>query len=401
MGKYLNIGIIYIILWIIYYSQGVLYTAGGSISQGILLFQLLVSAYCLIKVHKERINSNFIKSLDLFLLLMTIYGILHILLGKAEVITELTPHIEVRKFIFLKNLYISCAPIYSFYYFTKKGLISTTTLKFAFILLLILAIVSYINTYLNVIERINKKEGDDITNNGAYFFVALIPMLLIWKNRPILVFVLLTVILYFVLMGMKRGAMIIGFGMFVYLLYGIIKLAPPKYKLLVRMLCIIMVIVGLYLAMDIYNNSDYFQRRMEETMEGNSSHRDVFYANLLDFFINKSEGLALVIGNGCDYTISLIGNYAHNDWLEIAINQGLLGIFAYIYYFTSLYKDIKILGKNNETCKKMLAMVFFSMFLTSLFSMSYNGIKLATSLAIGYCLAQLPDKKKIKVISRK
>ncbi len=396
MPKSVNISTLYILLWLVYYSQGVFYETGSFISQGVLGVLLVLSFYCFIKVNEKGTGSNFIKSLNIFLIVMTFYGVFHILLGKTAVITELTPHIEVTRITFLKNIYISLLPIYSFYYYSKKGLLTENTIKFAFIMLLLIAVISYINNYERAILKNKLKDGDEVTNNGAYGFVALLPLLLMWKKRPVLTFLFLILILFFVFAGMKRGAMIIGCGMFIYFIYKYSKMCPPKYKLIVNVLCTLIVIGTIYYAIDFYNNSEYFQKRMDATMEGNSSHRDEFYTSLLDYFIHKTGGMALLIGNGPDYTISVIGNYAHNDWLEIAVNQGILGLIVYFNYFLGLFKDI-LTSKYciDKNIRVMLIMVFFSMFMTSLFSMSYAAMRLATSLVLGYALSNLPYRKPI------
>ena len=94
----------------------------------------------------------------------------------------------------------------------------------------------------------------------------------------------------------------------------------------------------------------------------------------------------MIIGEGAMETINIAGNYAHNDWLELLTCQGLLGIIIYIAYYTSLYNTLRR-KRNNSLIYNILGMCLLIMSVSSIFSMSYNGLSLGITLCLGYCLA--------------
>ena len=148
-----------------------------------------------------------------------------------------------------------------------------------------------------------------------------------------------------------------------------------------------MIVLGSYYIADFYASSDYFQYRLENTLEGNSSNRDVFYATLVEYFINQDSLTNILFGNGAMTTIMIVGNFAHNDWLELAICQGVLGLVIYFVYFISLFVFFRK-TLHNPLVYNIIGMVLMIMFASSLFSMSYNALSISLTLCLGYCFVQ-------------
>lgn len=98
--------------------------------------------------------------------------------------------------------------------------------------------------------------------------------------------------------------------------------------------------------------------------------------------------LILYYGCGANHTVAVAGNYAHNDWLEIAINNGLIGVIIYIAYFISLIRDYIISRKRLKYYySNSLLMSTLILLSASFFSMSYNSVGIAQSMVIGFILA--------------
>ena len=119
MRQYLNKCNLYILLWVLYSLQGTLYASGSIISQGILAILLLWSIYYCFVVNTKyysRELPSFIKAVNIFLIMATIYGVVLILSGKVLYITE-GDIIKTSNFDYLKTIYISLLPIYSFFEF--------------------------------------------------------------------------------------------------------------------------------------------------------------------------------------------------------------------------------------------------------------------------------------------
>jgi O-antigen ligase len=141
-----------------------------------------------------------------------------------------------------------------------------------------------------------------------------------------------------------------------------------------------------YFTIALYADSDYFQGRIEQTMSGDSSGRNSIYSSYFSYFIEKTTALEFLIGNGTNSTYVLLGNYAHNDWLEFAINQGAVGVLMYLVYWIAFIWEWKNYRGNKE-CRNTLGDMIIAYFLISLYSMSIDAMPTAASLCIGYCLA--------------
>ena len=133
--------------------------------------------------------------------------------------------------------------------------------------------------------------------------------------------------------------------------------------------------------------SDYMMERIEETIAGNSSGRDKLYSFFWNYFTENANFLQYLFGRGANGTLEIYYNYAHNDWLEIAVNQGLIGIVVYAFYWLGFYKTWK--RATNIDAKTILALTFFIFFAKTMFSMSYADMTYVSTSILGYALATL------------
>lgn len=387
MKNYFNICTIYILLWCVYYLQGIVYTSGGMISQLVLLLVLVISGYYFVKVNVSYATISFIKVLNVFIVIMTIYGLIY-MMDPTQLYFHFYIDYKVEKLEFLKSLYISLLPIYAIYGFTKEGLLKTEVIHFVTILLLILTTLLYFHAENEALQKALEIGliREEFTNNIAYKFIHIFPLLFFWQKRPFIQYLFLGYIFTFVVMGMKRGAIVIGAICLLWFLYRIWTSASFHNKSKIVALTILIIIISSGLLIDFYNNSEYFQYRIDQTLEGDSSGRDSIYSILWDYFINQSSIFNILLGNGAAQTVMIAGNYAHNDWLELLICQGLLGVSIYSLYYASLFSNF-IQSKNNLLIYNILGMCLLIMFLSSLFSMSYSNLNLGITVCLGYCFA--------------
>lgn len=385
MKKYLNICNIYILLWCIYYLQGIVYASGGMISQMTLLLLMLISGYYFIEVNIRYRIPSFLRVLNVFIGVMTIYGVI-LLLDPLPLIGRYTT-VQVSKLEFIKSIYISLLPIYSMYAFTKQGILKIESIQALTLVLIISTTLSYFREEQEALQKALEVGSmrEEFTNNTGYNFLHIFPLLFFWNKKPILQYALLAFIFTFIVMGMKRGAIMIGLVCLIWFIYRTYKSSKSNRSLII-FLTSIAIICGVAYLINFYNNSEYFQYRIEQTLEGNSSGRDNLYGSLWQYYINQNTLLNILIGNGAFQTVKIAGNFAHNDWLELLICQGFLGIIIYLAYFISLYKSFKN-SRNNALLYNILGMCLFIMLASSIFSMSYNSLSLSITLCLGYCLA--------------
>lgn len=387
---------LYFCLWCMYSLQGVLYPTGNMIAKIILMVVLIWSMCLWYKVNLSNKGlPNFLHPLNAFLIITTIYGVILIISGKQSYIVETGA--LVSNLDYLKNIYASLLPIYVFYEYSRCCKLSEGHVKIYTICLLILAIVSYLNRVLQISDIAGGLDltSQEFTANVGYSFLAIMPLLLFYHKRPLRQFFLLIVCLFFIIISMKRGAILIGSICFIYFLWTMYKNSRGRVKLFVILLSVLSVFAAIVIVNYLILNNEYFIYRIERTLEGDSSHRDEIYMDYLTHFVAETNFFRFVFGNGADATLSIGTNYAHNDWLELAINNGILGVAIYVWYFIALFKDSNTLRRNNPLYSKVILMVLIIMFASTLFSMSYASMNKALSLAIGFSLAQIYNKKRV------
>jgi hypothetical protein len=337
------------------------------------------------------------KVLSWFLIMFTAYGVV-LILGHERMVVDLSSRmVRVDNFNYLKNIYISLLPIFPFYVFTRRGMITDQTFRRWLLVFLLTATWSFFdlqNKYLLMALKAGIKR-EEITNNMGYLFMSLLPMTVFLRKRPFVMFMVLVYCMMFLVMGMKRGAIIIGAVTLVILAFrmmgGFSRFINKKYLILA---CVL--ILSGYLIVSYYmENSEYFNYRLEQTLEGESSGRDELFSTFVNHIIYKTGPWHFFVGSGALATLKIANQYAHNDWLELAINQGVLGLLVYILYWLAAYKEWKSSDRNQLYSLAMM-LVFFDYFLKSFFSMSYSNMEIFATMTLGYCLAKNQMIKNIR-----
>ena len=227
---------------------------------------------------------------------------------------------------------------------------------------------------------------DGFTNNLGYLFVSLIPFIYFF-NKKIFQIGLLLFLMAFVIFSMKRGAILVGIlATFLYIFWTFKNTKGYQWCFAIILFVIIGFVAAHYLEA-FYADNAYFQMRVDSTLEGDSSSRDQISSSLLNWYVYKANIFQQLFGAGADATLSIYGIFAHNDWLEILIDQGVVGVILYLWYWSVFYKNNKRFSKGTPEYM-ILTTVLVSCFSRCFFSMSYNVIPVSTSLLMGYCLAQ-------------
>ena len=248
----------------------------------------------------------------------------------------------------------------------EKGAMTDGFFFVVSIVLLLVSIASFYHAQTTAWIQLGLEEGTDITNNATSAFLMLLPMLFLIKKDWIKM-VFLAICLLFLIMGAKRGnilAAIIPTGLFVWYMLRDSRHSAAKTFLLVAAV----IVIG-YLAYHWFSTNEYLMYRMEQTAEGNASERDIIYANAWHTWYDSQNIFRFLFGYGYDATIHhpmMEGYRAHNDWLEILVDFGLLGIVFYIAVFISFLKHIR------RTLNLQVKMILLSSFFIWLFKSAYS-----------------------------
>lgn len=377
----INYSYVYIVLWMLYYLQEILMLR-GVIAQLIFVLLMLMSFYALIQVNFRYRISPYLKWLNIMLVILSIYGIIPIIGGWT--LTGVYQGMPWMNYLYLQTILSSLLPVYAFYYYSIKRDLTLNSFNIVFVVFLAFSIIAF---YQNLFSETERLERDEITNNAGFFFVPLIPMLHLLKLRDIWKYILLMIITAFMLMSMKRGVILAGGVMGV--LFVIHHFRGKSLRHLMNILILsVAAMCAIYLyAMELYSSSSYFQSRVEQTLSGNSSGRTYIYENYWRYFVEHTNTLEFIIGNGANATKVLLGQYAHNDWLEFAINQGVLGVILYLIYWAVFIREWRYYQGSIE-CRWVLGDIIIAYFLISLYSMSFDGMPIAATICLGYCLAE-------------
>ena len=330
-----------------------------------------------------------VKALSFFYLSLAIYGIIVLVEGK----TLYTPTSPIVPLNYIYKTSWSLLPIFAFYNFAKEGKLTKQFMQKWVYVFVVVATISY---YFGMLHALARHEGEeDATNNGGYIIVSLLPMFIFLKDRSWPQYLLLAGALLLAFLSMKRGAILVaGIAVAVYFWY-LFRNSKKSRKL--QILVVLMVAAsGVFYVYDrLLTTSAHFQERVEDTMEGDSNGRDFIHGFLIDYYMTQYTPTEQLVGRGGNATLDVLGQFAHNDWIELGINQGLLGMLLYLFYWISFVKLLMNRSVPPEV-KTALAMIFVIYFLKTFFSMSYSEYTLYASMVLGYGIAVACDAGKAK-----
>lgn len=386
---------LYLLLWIVYELQGLVGLSGSALSLGIVVFLNLVSIYYAIMVNfKVNHNPIYVKALNLLLLMFTFYGILYCLDGPHYMLGVR----EDKPYNYLKSIYNSLLPIYVFYYFSRKNILTNRMMKYLVFVFYAVAILAFWESSMDLKATMEKEgmEGRDFVNNIGYSFLGLFPVLSLLRKRISIQYVGIVVLMTFLLLSMKRGAILVGVLCLVMLLLEMFQSSKRWKKLIIVILSLGTVMIVAYFSWYMLKSSDYFQNRLWSTIEGNSSGRDLLYYTFWNHVIYDTNAFHFLFGSGANATLEVFVEYAHNDWLELAVNQGVLGVMIYAYYWYAFGVTWRNMDKRDGV-RFAFGMVLFIYFVRTFFSMSYGAMDIYSTCLLGYCLGEMRRKEQSEV----
>ena len=375
----------YILVWCLYYLQGIVYSEGSFVSRFSLLIIFVVSASHAYRTIQMPGKPIYFRGLNALVLMYTVYGLFLFLTDGSTTHGKVQ---SVQSMLYLKSYYMALLPIYSSYYYARKGYLNKEVLSLFAVIFVALGIANYYRMQRETLEYLASLKSDrtEITNNMGYVMLSVIPSLLIFNKKPLWQYVGIGICIVFILMAMKRGAILCaGIFLFVFV-WQKMKSSQSSSR---RILVIAAIIVGFYLLVqfieDVLMNSDYFIARLEQTRAGDASGRESMYNEYFNHFIFDAGVIPKLIGYGANGTIKVFDDFAHNDWLEILTNQGLLGIVVFVFYLNCFIKTIKRKQLHPES--KFALMVILVIFIPqSIFSAGITNTTIFTATMFGYAL---------------
>ena len=296
-----------------------------------------VSFYHFIYANLNFKLSRFFKALTILVFIFLFYGLL-LALSDVRLFVREGEWRPVDNFLYIKQITTRLLPFYSFYVYAKKGVLTEQNIKIWTAIFCLYVIALFVNHahYLSEIDVL----GNGSTNNFAYSFVSLIPIGLFVSQKKYTKLLFLWGCLIFILLSGKRGAIVCGLCSLVIFFFFQIKEFSFKKVFGILFGVAISVLLLSYTYNWVIDSNLYFQSRIGKLRTGDIGHRSELYTTFINHFLND-DVFHQLFGNGANATLIISNNYAHNDWLEILINQGVLGVIIYLFYFSSFFKELK------------------------------------------------------------
>ena len=255
----------------------------------------------------------------------------------------------------------------------KKGILTRKFILVSAILLTVAAIPSFYNAQRLAFAKL-VSGGEETTVNASTIFLMLLPLLFCVKKR-IISLVLFCVCLFFLITSAKRGnilAAVIPAILFLWLLFK-----ENKKNIFKKSVLIIAVAAIAVWAKGLILSDDYLLSRYEDVLEGNVSGRDVIYSTMWNMWSGSDNIVNLLFGYGYNGTFlySPMHKFAHNDWLEILVDFGLLGALFYAAIFISF---ARLYFRLDRGYPRLVCIAIVSIwFMKTLYSMGFTDEMLA------------------------
>jgi hypothetical protein len=364
------------LLLILYFLQGLLYPSGGILSRTILMVILLYGVYSLVMCALLRHNPTFV---ILFMSFLILLGITYVLSPKYVYGTKFEAIGKVSTMQQFKN---ACAFVLSFfigYYASVKKGCNIKNLNLIGLLFMLASIIIFFYSRNKLTLELQK---ENVVNNVAYNFVAVVPFVPLFFlafKRNFWGLTSIAVIIVMVMFGAKRGALVCTILSLAFAL--VYYLNSNKFSIR-RIIVVIVAAVVAYLLIDyMYESSDFLQGRVTKTFEKGIGMRSIGYSVLFNSWLHDTNTLQFLFGRGSAATISVWGNYGHQDWLELLTDNGLLGAVLYAAIFISAFSYVRK-SRANTSLKLSMYLCILTWFLKSMFSMGYTSIESSFSMLL-------------------
>ena len=384
---------LYICLWCLIDILGILRVL-DSLSVLLLGVAIFIAMRYAIIMTNFREN-RFFPALYLLLIMFTVYGMFYLIIGDSYDIGDG----PVNKRTYLINIYKSLLPIFPFYYFSKKKLISEKKLKIWTVFFILICLSAFLKRGEEALTALRESgsQREGVTNNSGYLMLYLIPCIIVYNSKKWLQMSFLILIMVFIVVAMKRGAILISIVCLFFMFSKQFFSMKYRSKLFFLLILIILFIIAYDYLIMYYEQNAYFQERLGASLEGNTSGRDRIDSKAFSYYFDSAGIVKQLIGSGADATLGAVGNYAHNDWIEILINQGIMGVLVFLYYIIGLFY---IWRKSKSNLEAYMAIGLYGciFFCKTFFSMSYADVPIYATVIFSYYLS-VSNKKSVKTKS--
>ena len=260
----------------------------------------------------------------------------------------------------------------------------------------ILTVTFYICAAMYIIPML--RNGGYSTKTGAvadvYYVLGLLPMMLIWTKR--FKIIPMSVCGIAVLVSGKRAG-IFAFALMIigYYLLNIFVSENVLYQLtdLLKLAVIILLFIIVFNYLDSNFNNKLLSRMMRAIEEQDTAGRAERWDRIITAF-RENNAVQWVFGNGNGAVSREFGGNAHNDYLEIIYNFGVVAFLGYVTYsLTTVRELLRMIFAKYEYAPQFLMTIIFSIII-AFFSFYVIDSTYITSgmLCVGYMMVDFRKK---------
>lgn len=366
--KFFNFPYLYLFLWMFLSFLPFVYYSTKAYLALLIFFAVSALYYTFYALTNCRLIPYF-KSAILLVSFLTIYGLYLIVLGD-EVFWE-SCGIIVERYRYLLWLYISMLSVVPVYVFTCNGFLKEKEMKVLFFIMTAAGIFAYhkMNQQYLLLALTEGTEQEEFTITSIYILLSALPILVVFK-KSLFQFLVLCIYFVYLILSAKRGAIALGTICILFFVWYTFAIGSLKKKLFVLFMTVLLCVGLLRFVTYQLEKSPYLALRYEQTLDGYSSRRDEYNEKLLNYALNENPTKNFVFGIGAQGTLAVNDNFAHNDWIAILLEQGVIGLFLYvIYWICFIFAWIK--SFHNKDAFVGIGLLIIIGFGKSLFSMYY------------------------------
>lgn len=334
-------------------------------------------------------NSKFIRALSTLFLAIVVYGIFSYFYFSTSR--------ELNGIKFIQVHLMSLLPIFAFYYFGIKDKINSNWFCYITVLLVTNAYFLYLHSETVALENLASNRIGYINNSG-YIWASLLPIIAFWNKKKIIQYSLIALVTVFVMICVKRGAILVSIIAIVYFIIKSFKTVSSTKKILIIILSIIATIAFISYFNYLIETNEFFYMRFMVTKAGDTSGRESIVEFFIKYLLSNENGIRLIWGNGAFATDRLLGIEAHNDWLEYAVDMGLIGVLLYLRYWEATIRNYYIVSKfDTPEITIAMGMTILITLPTSFFSMSFYDLSFCSAAVLGYTMSSADNIRKRKL----
>lgn len=340
-------------------------------SYSLYVFLLFVSSLLYTYLNRRYINRRDNKSLRRFM--FAVYGISIFFSFFFSLGNKISYILIILPYIMFLYMYVSCC------------IISDKVRHISIVSIFVFLIYVYIQEYTKVIAF---SFNQDATTNASYFILYLLPLVLCVDKKWIRILAVIVTIIVVVSSSKRGGTIAIILASLTYFLVEYLLIKEKVLNFGIVFLCLTIMILVVY-------GEKYIQGltvfgRMENLVDDEGSGRlDIFRHTYL--MISDSGFFNLVLGHGWNRVVSdsALKLSAHNDFLEVFYDFGLLGFTLYLSLYVFLIKRTIALIKHKSCLAPAMTVSIVLFFVNSCVShiVIYPAYMCLFTICWGYILS--------------